>query len=327
MSVDSVTLSAPAVVVTAGIDVAKATLDIALHPTGARWQVTRDAKGIAEMIGRLHPAAPRIVVLEATGGLERPVVAALSAAGVPFAVVNPRRARQFARASGREAKTDAVDAAALAHLGAALTPAPQAAPDPARAHLAALVARRRQLVEMRVMERQRRADAPAAVRAGIDEHLAWLTERVRAAEHDIRAALAADAALGARAALLQSVPGVGLITAATLVADLPELGTLDRKPLAALVGVAPFAHDSGRLRGTRRCRGGRAHVRAALYLAALTAVRVDPGLHARHAALLARGKPPKVARVACAHALLRILAAIARTGVPWRSAPSRPDGS
>lgn len=312
-----------------GIDVAKAMLDVAVVPSGATWRTPRTPAGLADLGERLAALAPPIVVLEATGGLERPVVAALSAAGVPVAVINPRRARDFARASGREAKTDRVDAVALAHFGAALAPAPTPAPDPARTTVQTLVGRRRQLVEMRTMERNRRGEADPLTRAAIDRHLVWLKDELATLAAQIRTALAADAALAARATVLQTAPGVGAVTAAVLVAELPELAdpSVGRKQLAALVGVAPFARDSGMHRGRRHCRGGRASVRAALYMAALTAVRTDPALRARYTALRARGKPAKVALIACAHALLRCLAALVRSGQPYRPAPSRPDGS
>lgn len=313
--------------VTVGIDVAKATLDIAVLPAGRTWQVARTEAAIATLATALAAQGPQVIVLEATGGLERLVVAGLQAAGLPVAVINPRRAREFARASGREAKTDRSDARMLAHFGTALAPAPTPAADPVRTQLAAVVSRRQQLVALRTMERNRRTTTPTDLLADLKEHIAWLTGQIRALERTLRQLLAGSVELQPLATRLQTVPGVGLMTAAVLIAELPELGTATRKQLAALAGVAPFARDSGASQGRRRCRGGRASVRTALYLAALTASRRDPALRARYQALRARGKPAKVALVACAHALLRRLAALARSGEGGRSAPSRLDGS
>ncbi len=301
-----------------GIDVSKAQLDVAVYPGGRTWQSPNTAAGIAAIIEQVRPLAPTALALEATGGLERPLVAALWAAGLPPAVLNPRRVRAYAQAIGALAKTDRCDAAVLAQFAHTQQPVPRPQPPAATQTLAALVTRRRQVVEMITAERNRRASLPPALQTEVEEHLTWLTERRAKLEGQIAQVIAQDAALAAQAALLTSVPGVGTVVAATLLAELPELGTLEAKRLAALVGVAPLARDSGTRRGPRRVWGGRAAVRAALYMAALVATRRNPILRAFYQRLLARGKPKKVALTACMHKLLTILAAILRTATPWR---------
>ncbi len=300
-----------------GIDVSKARLDVALRPTGTAWQIGNDPVGIASLVTQLTALAPQRVVLEATGGLEAPVAAALAVAGVPVAVVNPRQVRDFAKGTGKLAKTDALDAAVLAHFAEAVQPAPRPLPDAAAQHLTALLTRRSQLVEMLTAEQNRLGSTPPALRAGVTAHLTWLRQALRAVEAELAAAIHASPIWRAREALLRSVPGVGPVVAVTLVAELPELGTLDRKRLAALVGVAPLNRDSGRFRGRRGIWGGRARVRAALYMAALVGVRRNPVLAAFYLRLLAAGKAKKVALVACMHKLLSILNAILRTALPW----------
>jgi transposase len=266
------------------------------------------------------------VVVEATGGLEDDVVAALADAALPVALVNPRQTREFARATGRLAKTDRIDAAALARFAEAVRPAPRARPAAEAARLRELVERRRDVVAMRVAERNRRHRAAAAVRGRIDAHLGWLAAEQAALDREIAAAVATDADLRARVALLRSAPGVGPVLAATLVAQVPELGALGGKQAAALVGVAPFNRDSGAQRGRRLVWGGRAGVRAVLYMAALAAVRHNPVLRAFHARLCAAGKTPKVALVACMRKLLVALNAMARDGACWSppAAAARP---
>lgn len=309
---------------TVGIDVSKAALDVAVQPTGRGWRTANTEAGIVALVSDLAAVAPTMVVLEATGGYERAAAAALRAAGLPTTVINPRKARAFAVASGQAAKTDRIDARLLAEYGAAMHPEPQPAPDPATEQLAALVGRRRQLVAMRVAEGNRLAGLPAAVQDDVRAHQTWLRERTAKLDGQIRAAVAMDRTLAARAALLQTVPGVGATTAATLVAELPELGTRTGKQLAALVGVAPLARDSGRHQGPRRIGGGRRAVRTSLYLAALSACRFNPVLRAVYQRLRAAGKPAKVALVAVMRKLLVILNALLRSGQPWRQEVTLP---
>ncbi len=319
--------------VVVGIDVSKQRLDVATWPAQASgaWHAANTAAGIAAVVKRLTMPGdgdgggrPTLVVLEASGGYERAVVAALDAAALPTAVVNPRQVRDFARASGQRAKTDALDAAVLAQYGTALQPTPRPRPTAATTRVAALVARRRQLVELRMRERQHRTTAPAALQSSIDAHLEWLGKELGRLDGELTAALAAAPAPAEARALLTRVPGIGPVVAATLIGELPELGQLGAKQIAALVGVAPFARESGTWRGRRRIHGGRATVRAALYMAALTAVRHNPVLRAFHHRLRERGKPPKVALVAVMHKLLTILGAILRTRTPWRHAQELP---
>lgn len=308
---------APAAGVFVGIDVSAAWLDSHLRPLGRAWRVPNDPAGRAPLVAALVALAPTRVVVEAAGGYERAVAAELTEAGVEGARVTPRQARDFAQAAGRLAKTDALGAARLAHLAEALQPQARPLADARAQALTDLVGRRRDPVAAQAAERQRLAQAGGAVRASIAGHLAWPAAELARIEGQIAAALAADAAWAATAALLASVPGVGAITAAVLVAERPELGRLKRAPLAALAGVAPLNRDSGARRGHRGIGGGRAGVRTALYLATLSAVRFNPVLRAFHARLRAAGKPAKVALVACMHKLLTILNALVRDGQPW----------
>jgi transposase len=300
---------------TAGIDVSKDHLDLATYPPGEPVRVPNTPDGHAALAARL--AGVRSVALEATGGYEAAVVAALHLAGIPVAVVNPRQARDFARVLGRHAKTDRADAAVLAEFAARIDPAP-AAPDPDREALAAVLARRRQLPDMRVMEANRvRPETPAAIRAGIADHLAWLDDRIAAADRELAAAVRRTPAWRAEDDLLRSLPGIGPVVSRTLIADLPELGTRSADRLVALVGLAPFADDSGRRSGGRHIRGGRGTVRRALFLAALTAARVPGPLKDFADRLKARGKAAKVVLVAVARRLLVAANAVVRDGRPW----------
>jgi transposase len=276
-----------------GIDVAQATLDVAVRPSGERWQAANDARGIAELVPRLQALSPTLLVLEATGGLELPLLAALGGAGQPVVAVNPRQVRDFAKAVGKLAKTDAIDAQVLAHFAEAVRPTVRPLPDAMTQTLAALVTRRRQLVEMLVAEDNRRRSAPAAIRADIQAHIDWLRKRLKDLDKELGQALRASPLWRAQEDLLRSVPGIGPTVTATLLAELPELGTLDRKQIAALVGVAPLNRDSGTQRGKRSVWGGRAAVRAALYMAALVATRRNPVIRALYARLLAAGKVKK----------------------------------
>jgi transposase len=301
-----------------GLDVAKDHLDVHVRPTGLAWRVANDEAGIATLVARLQELRPTALVLEATGGYEVPVVAALAAAGLTPAVVNPRQARRFAEGVGRLAKTDPLDAAALAHFAEAVRPEPRPVPDAAARALGALLARRRQLVQMRVSEQHRLPTASAAIRRGIQRHIAYLDRQLKGIEADLAAAVQASPAWRARDELLQSVPGVGPQVSRTLLAELPELGTTSGRQLAALCGLAPFNRDSGRRQGPRRIYGGRSHVRAALYQAALVAMRWNAPLRGVYEGLLARGKAKKVALIAVARRLLVILNALVRTGSPWQ---------
>ena len=303
-----------------GIDVSAARLDVAWWPDGRVWHTPNQASGITALLDQLTPR-PELVVVEATGGWERPVVTALTAVGVPVAVVNPRQVRDFARSRGQLAKTDRLDALVLAEYAARLDPPVRPQPDAAQQELRALLSRRRQLTAMIVAEQNHRRLTSARVQASIDRHLDQLRQERTALDAEIATLIAAQPAWRDRAAQLRSVPGVGPVVAATLLGDLPELGTLTRRQLAALVGVAPFARDSGPRRRPRHCWGGRAAVRAALYMAAVTAARHNPVLRAFYQRLRAAGKPAKVALVAVARKLLTILNALVRDGARWQSPP------
>jgi transposase len=300
-----------------GIDVAKAQLDIALRPTGERWTVTNDEPGIATLVTRLQEIAPQLIGLEATGGYQRAVVAALAAAALPIVVVNPRQVRDFAKATGQLAKTDGLDARAVAHFAEAVRPTPRPVPDAQTEELRALLARRRQLIAMRTAEHNRLEHAPHRLRADIEAHIAWLDQRVAALDNDLDTTLRASPVWRERETLYRSVPGIGPVCARTLMLDLPELGTLSRQCIAALVGVAPFNRDSGTLRGSRTTWGGRAHVRAVLYMSTLVAVRYNPVLKRFYERLRTAGKVAKVALTACIRKLLTILNAMATHQKPW----------
>jgi len=284
-----------------GIDVAKAKLDVAVRPSGQQWVVEQTEAAMADLVRRMQTEHPALIVLEAIGGYEMVVVAALATAGLPVAVVNPRQVRAFARAVGQLAKTDTLDAQMLARFAEVVQPPVRPLPDAQQQQLSALVSRRRQLVQMVTAERQHQATALPPVRQRIQVHIDWLEQELHLLDAD----------------LLRSVPGVGPQTALVLLAELPELGQLDRKAIAALVGVAPFSCESGSLRGRRMIWAGRATVRCALYLAALVAARGNPVIRQR---LLAAGKPKKVALVACMHKLLLILNAMVRHRTRWQGA-------
>jgi transposase len=304
-----------------GIDVSKDRLDVCIRPSGESFAVARDGDALAALVERLQALAPRLVVLEATGGYETVVASAIAAAHVPLAVVNPRQIRDFARATGKLAKTDRLDAAAMAHFAEAIRPPVRPIPDAQAQALSELVARRRQVIEMIVAEgnRRRRASQRRVIRA-IDRHLALLQTELSELDGDIDNAIRQSPAWQAEADLLQSVPGVGPATLRTLIAELPELGCLTRRKIAALVGVAPINRDSGTLRGRRMIAGGRRAVRAALYMAALVASRANPVIAAHYRKLRGAGKTGKQALVACTRKLLVILNAILRDRKPWQPA-------
>jgi transposase len=301
-----------------GIDVAKAQLDIALWPTGERWAVAHDDTGMAALVARFQAVPPTLMVLEATGGYQRAVVAALAAAGLPVAVVNPRQARDFAKATGQLAKTAALDARTLARVAEAVRPTPRPLPDAQADELRALLARRRQLVPMRTAEQNRLGSAPRRLQTDIQAHITWLNTRLAALDDDLDTTLRTSPVWREREELRRSVPGIGPVCTRTLLLDLPELGTLSRQRLAALVGVAPLNRDSGTLRGTRTIWGGRAQVRTILYMSTLVAVRYNPGLKAYYERLRAIGKAAKVALTACMRKLLTILNAMVKHHTPWQ---------
>ena len=300
-----------------GIDVAKAQLDIAVRPSGEQWVSATDPASLDELVGRLQALHPELIVLEATGGREAPAVAALAAAGLPVAVVNPRQVRDFARAVGQLAKTDVLDAQVLAHFAQVIHPTPHPLPDAQAQELTALMARRRQLIQMHTAERQRLDTALPAVQPHIQRHLAWLQAELTDLDHTLSERVHASPVWRERENLLRSVPGIGPTTALTLLAELPELGQLGRKAIAALVGVAPLSCESGTWRGRRIIWGGRSRVRTALYMATLVASRHNPIIAAFYTRLCAAGKPKKVALTACMHKLLIILNAMLRQGSRW----------
>lgn len=304
-----------------GIDVSKDRLDVHLRPSGEAFAVARDGPGLEALAARLSAAAPALVVLEATGGFEQTVAAALAAAALPLAVVNPAQVRAFARAAGRLAKTDRLDAEAIARFAEAIRPEPRPVASEQAQALAELVARRRQVVEMIGMESNRRRAArnPRVLR-GIERTLASLQAALADLDDEIGGTVRRSPAWREAEDLLTSVPGTGPVTARTLIAELPELGTIDRRRVAALVGVAPVNRDGGAMRGHRAIAGGRKGVRNTLYMAALTAVRWNPAVRAAYLRLRARGAPPKAALVAAMRKLLTILNAILRDGRPWRTA-------
>ena len=304
-----------------GIDVARDRLDVHMRPSGEAFSVARDGKGLDELVARLRKLDVTLIVLEATGGFETTVAGALCAAGLPLAVVNPRQIRDFARATGRLAKTDALDAAAIAHFAEAVRPDARPVPDAQARALGELLTRRRQIVEMMTAERNRRTRlTDRRMIKSVDRLLKALQRELSDLEADLNDTIRGTPVWRETEELLKSVPGIGDVTARTLIADLPELGTLDRKKIAALVGVAPFNRDSGTLRGKRTVWGGRANVRAALYMAALVASQHNPILGRFYQRMLKAGKPKKVALTAVMRKLLTILNAIVRDQTPWQHA-------
>lgn len=304
-----------------GIDVSRDYLDVAYRPGGQVTRFANDEPGLASLVEQLQGRSPRLVVLEATGGLETAAVAALAVAGLPVVVANPRKVREFARADGRLAKTDRLDAQVIAHFAQAMRPEVRPLPDAQTQELAALLGRRRQVVEMLVAEKNRLARAPARVKPSLREHIAWLEKELRQLDRELDAWVRQSPLWRQKEDLLRGVPGVGPVTSFTLLGQLPELGRLSRQKIAALVGVAPFNRDSGRLRGKRAVWGGRAAVRAVLYMAAVAATRCNPVIARFYAHLLAQGKPSKVALTACMHKLLTILNAMLKHNTPWQSSP------
>jgi transposase len=300
-----------------GIDVSKDRLDLAWRPTGERWTAPNTERGIRAICRRLRTPEPTLIVLEATGGLELPLTGALAAAGLPVVVVNPRQIRDFAKATGRLAKTDTLDAAVLAQFAEAVRPPVRPLPDAATQALSALLLRRRQLIGMLTAEKNRLGSAPAPLRTGIRAHITWLEGRLADLDEELACAIRESPLWREKDDLLHSTPGVGPVLARTLLASLPELGTLTRQQIAALVGVAPLNRDSGRFRGSRRVWGGRAHVRAALSMGTLVATRFNPVIRAFSQRLCAAGKAKKVALTACMRKMLTMLNAMLKHQTPW----------
>ena len=304
-----------------GIDVSKRQLDIASRPVGKVWSTANDESGIKDLVRQLRRLRPTLIAVEATGGYELSFVLALAAAELPFSVANPRQVRDFARGMGLLEKTDKLDARVLAHFADVVRPAPRPLPSDATRKLNALVVRRRQLVSMVTLEGNRLATAPKEMRSSLKAHIDWLKQCQAELELELRRAIKADPAWREEDRILQSAKSVGPALASTLIADVPELGELNRRKIAKLVGTAPIARDSGNFKGKRRIFGGRADVRAVLYMAALGATRHNPVIRCFYQRLLAAGKLKKVALVACMRKLLTILNAMVRDHKPWHSIP------
>jgi transposase len=300
-----------------GIDVSKAHLDVAIGEDGDEWQFKNDVNGIALLVNRLQQIHPQLIVIESTGGLERPVLTEMNRIDLPFALVNPRRVREFARAIGILAKTDRLDARLLARFGKDGKPARTVLPNQEEQQLSALMARRKQILDILTAEENRLVTATPALRDLISEHVSWLKQHLQELEKEIDDFNSHYPKLKEKQNLMRTIKGVGPVTASILTANLPELGRLDKKKIAALVGVAPFNNDSGRLRGRRRIKGGRPEVRQVLYMAAVSASRHNPVIRAFYQTLIIRGKEHKVALVACMRKLLVILNAMIRDNLPW----------
>ena len=301
-----------------GIDVAKAQVDIALRPAGERWTVPNDTNGVTMLVEQLQPLSPPLIVLEATGGLERLVTSALATAGLPVVVVNPRQARDVARATGQLAKTDALDARALAHFADVIRPTPRPLPDAQTQELRGLLGRRQQLLVMRTAEQHRLAGTSARLTQDIAAHMTWLNAGIATLDDDLETLLRASPLWREKDAVWQRVKGMGPVCARTLVLERPELGTLTRQQIAALVGVAPLHGDRGTLRGRRTIWGGRAHGRTVFSMGTLVATRFNPQSKAFSQRLLAAGKVKKVALTACMHKFLTILNAMLKHRTPWQ---------
>lgn len=309
--------------VSVGIDVSKNTLDIAVHESGETWSSNNDSGGCLALAAKLKALPATSIVVEATGGYEMLVNATLSASALPVIVVNPRQIRDFAKATGQLAKTDRLDARVLAHFAAAINPPVRPPKSDDTQHLEALLARRRQIVEMLVAEKNRLAlNRDRSVVKDLQAHIAWLKRRLEASDDELQLLLKTLPAWRERDQILRSVPGVGPVLSLTLLAQLPELGQLNRREIAKLVGVAPFNCDSGQWRGQRHIWGGRARVRAPLFMATLCALRFNPTIRSFYRHLLAAGKAPKLALIACMRKLLTILNVMVKTQTPWRTVSS-----
>lgn len=305
-----------------GIDVSKAWLDVAVHEQTEMYRFRNEAAGIASLVKELKKLKPKLIVLEPTGGFEMLVVAELSQAGLPVALVNAKRVRDFAKASGQIAKTDKLDARVLAHFAAAIRPELRSLRKEEEEQLTALLTRRRQILDMLTVEKNRLVTVRAKMRADLDAHIHWLSNALSELDQEIEEFIQGSPLWKEKDTLLQSVPGVGPVTSATMLGMLPELGLLNRQEIAALVGVAPLNKDSGKKTGKRRIFGGRADVRSVLYMAALSAKKHNPFIRRFYERLLRHGKEKKVALTACMRKLLVILNAMLRSNQPWRSQPA-----
>lgn len=301
-----------------GIDVAKDHLDIAIRPEGRTWTIQNNDEEIKDLVVEIQKINPELVVMEATGGLEINVASSLALENLPVAVVNPRQVRDFAKSTGKLAKTDTLDAQVLAHFAEAVRPEPRFMSDEQSRLLKALIVRRRQIIEMCVSEKNRLRLCNKATREGIINHITWLEESQEKLDEELAQAIQASPIWREKDKLLKSVPGIGKITSCVLLASLPELGTLNRKCIAALAGVAPFNRDSGTMQGRRTIWGGRAHVRCALYMAALSASRTNPVIKVFYDRLIKAGKTPKVALTACMRKLLVIINSMIHYSTSWR---------
>lgn len=302
-----------------GVDIAKDSCEVAVQPSGEHWSSATVPEALTRMVARCREAHPDLIVCEATGGYEVPLVSALAAAGLPVVVVNPRQVRDFAKATGQLAKTDRIDAAVIAQFGVALRPAVRPLPQAETRELQGYLARHRQLIEMLVAEQNRLPLAAGVVRADIHAHIAWLKQRLHDTDQHLQERLRASPVWREQDDLLQSIPGIGPITSAHCLAQLPELGHLTRREIAALVGLAPFNRDSGTLTGHRTIWGGRRSVRNALYMATVSAIRCNPIIRTCYRHLTDQGKPPKVALVACMRKLLVIMNAMLKTQTSWQA--------
>ena len=301
-----------------GIDVSKKRLDVAVRPEGRRWELDNDEKGIRLLVGSLKELPSEVIIAEATGGLEIPLVSALAEAELPIVVVNPRQVRDFAKAVGQLAKTDKIDAEVLAHFGEALRPEVRPVKSRQLQELSALVSRRRQLVDMLTMEKNRLASAPKEIRKDIKAHIAWLEKRLKDVDGKLSQAVKSCPAWREQDEIMRSVPGVGPVFSSSLLANVPELGKLNRRQIAALIGVAPLNRDSGQHSGTRIVWGGRANVRSVLYMATVAAMRSNPVIKSFYQRLIGAGKKFKVAITACMRKLLTIINAMVRSGTRWQ---------
>ena len=306
-----------------GIDVSKNRLDLAVRPSGETRKASNDLRGIGSLVEFLKQVKPAMVVMEGTGGMEAPLAAELMVSGIPVAVVNPRRIRDFARSSGKLAKTDTLDAQVLAHYGEVMELKPQPLPDAFTLEVKELAGRRRQVVEMLTSEKNRRSQASQRLRPQVEEHIRWLEADLKKLDQDLNDAIKSSPAWKEKDELLRSVPGVGPVMSMTLMCSLPELGRLNRCEIAALVGVAPFNRDSGAYRGQRRVSGGRKEVRSALYMGTLVATRFNPVVKAYYERLCAEGKPKKLALTACMRKLLVILNRMVHTQTHWNPAVAK----
>lgn len=305
-----------------GIDVSKRSLEVQVHGEAEGWKVGNDGDGFTTLIEQMKVLQPELIAFEATGGYEGRAAKALSEAGFAVAVVNPTRVRRFAEGLGILAKTDKIDAQVIAHFASVVRPPVNSRQTPLEEQLAAFVERRRQLLAELTAEKNRLSTCPDCVRDDVEEHIAWLEERIKRLENDIQVCISSKPEWQERAEIIDSVPGVGVVTATTMVAELPELGQLNRQKIAALVGVAPFNKDSGAKKGKRRIFGGRSGVRRTLYMAALSATKFNPVIRAFYENLCQRGKEKKVALTACMRKLLVIINALVRKGEAWRLSPA-----